>query len=121
MEQLLAQLPGDPATNMAAIGSVILAVVAFIVGSVRAIANRTWVPEAFATWVRAHLASQVFPIVFLAIVSQAFGTITVGTFSFNLVATAVQAAAATYAVSAGKAIFDSLNPKAPDPVPPDAV
>ncbi len=121
MEELLARLPGDPVANAAAIGSVILAITAFILGSVRAVANGTWKPEAFATWVQKHLLGQVFPIVFLLIVGQAFGTLTIGTFSFNIVLAGAEVAAATYAVSAGKAILDSLNPSATDQVPPDAV
>ena len=120
MEVLLAKLPGDPVANAAAIGVVLLATADFVLGTLRAIASGTWVAASFSTWVRAQLAGHVLPIVFLLIVGQAFGTVTVGEFSFNAVLLGAEAAAAAFAVTTGKSILDSVNPRTPDVVPPPA-
>lgn len=120
MEALLAKLPGDPVANAAAIGVVLLATADFILGSLRAIAGGTFTLESFSTWVRAQLAGHVLPIVFLLIVGQAFGTITIGDFSVNAILLGAELAAASFAATTGKSILDSLNPKTTDVVPPPA-
>jgi len=120
METLLAKLPGDPIANAAAIGIVLLAVTDFVLGTLRAIAGGTFVWESFSTWVRAQLAGHVLPIFFLLLVGQVFGTIKVGDVSVNAILVGAELAAASYAATTLKSILDSLNTKAPDPVPPPA-
>lgn len=121
METLLLQLPGDPVANTAAIGVVVLAVTDFILGSLRALGNGTFVLDSFSTWVRTSLAGHVLPIIFLLIVGQAFGTITIGTFSINAVLLGAEVAAASFAATVGGSILATLNPRAIDTPPSEAL
>jgi small basic protein len=121
MDVLLSHLPGDPVANAAAIGVTLLAILDFLMGSVRALANQTFQLTSFSTWVRAHLLGHVIPIILLLSFGQVAGTINVGDFAFNTFVVAGLAAAAAYALPTAKSIIDSVNPQAPDTVPPKAV
>ena len=120
MEELLSQLPGDPVANAAAVGAFGLAVLDFLIGTVRAIANRTWSAEYAATWVRLQLLGQVTPIVLALLFGQVIGDITIGDVSFNVITASALLAAGTYAVTTINSIKNSLTPSAPDPVPQKA-
>lgn len=127
MEVLLAKLPGDPVANAAAVGTVVLALLDFVLGTIRALAgkgsgvagtNFSW--DSFSTWVRAQLLGHAVPIILLLTFGQVIGTISIGDIHVNVLVTTAEVAAATYAATTVKSILDSLNPKAPDPVPPPA-
>lgn len=120
MDDLLGRLPGDPVANAAAVGVVALALLDFILGTVRAISNATWVPEAAATWVRMQLLGQVVPIILVLTFGQIIGTIRVGDFEFNVLVVGALTAAASYTITTAKSVMDSLSPSKPDVVPPDA-
>ena len=121
MDILLAKLPGDPVANAAMVGVTLLAVLDFLLGSTRALANGTFSLTSFSTWVRAHLLGHVIPITLLLTFGQVAGTITIGEFQFNAFLTAGLVAAASYAIPTAKSIIDSVNPSASDIVPPKAV
>jgi hypothetical protein len=120
MDVLLAKLPGDPVANAAAIGAVVLALLDFLFGTARAVAGGTFELGSFSTWVRAQLMGHVIPIVLLLSFGQVIGTITIGDMHLNVLVAAGLAAAASYAATTIGSITDSLNAKAPDPVPPPA-
>lgn len=120
MDVLLAKLPGDPVANAAVIGVVFLAILDFLLGTIRAIAGGTFEVSSFSAWVRNQLLGHVVPITLLLTFGQVAGTITVGGFSFNALIAAGLAAAATYAAVTAKSVIDSVSPSAPDVVPPKA-
>lgn len=120
MDVLLAKLPGDPVTNAAAIGVVVLALLDFVIGTVRAVADGTFTFESFSTWVRAQLLGHVIPIILLLTFGQVIGSISVGGLSFNVVVAAGLAGAASYAATTINSVIDSVNPSADDPIPPPA-
>lgn len=117
MDQLLAKLPGDPVANAAAVGSVVLALLDFLLGTVRALAGGTWKPEFMSSWVRGQLLGHVIPIVLILTFGQVIGSIQIGDFSLNVLIIAGLAAAGSYAVVTAKSITDSLNSGAPDNLP----
>jgi hypothetical protein len=120
METLLAQLPGDPASNAAIIGVASLAILDFILGSSRALAQGTFTLDSFSTWVRAQIAGHVLPIIFVLAFGQVVGDIQIGPVAFNILTATGLAGAASYAATTVKSIVDTLNPQASDPVPPPA-
>lgn len=120
MDVLLSKLPGDPVANAAAIGVTLLALLDFILGTIRAIAGKTFSWDSFSTWVRSQLLGHVIPIILLLTFGQVAGTITIGGFSVNALTAAGLAAAATFTATTAKSILDSVNPQAPDVVPPPA-
>lgn len=117
MDVLLAKLPGDPIANAAAVGSVILAILDFLIGTVRALSDGTWKPEYMSSWVRAQLLGHVVPIVLILSFGQVIGTITIGDFKLNVLIAGGLAAAASYAVVTAKSILDSINRSVPDTLP----
>lgn len=120
MDTLLARLPGDPAANAAVIGVAALALLDFILGTVRAVAGRTFTFDSFSTWVRAQLLGHVIPIILLLTFGQVVGTISVGDLSFNVLVASGLAGAASYVATTVKSILDTVNPQTPDVVPPPA-
>lgn len=127
MDTLLAKLPGDPIANAAAIGVVVLALLDFILGTLRALAGKgaglfgtNFTLESFSTWVRSQLLGHAIPIILLLTFGQVFGTVSIGDIHINVLLLTAETAAATYAATTAKSILDSLNPSAPDPVPPPA-
>lgn len=120
MDTLLAQLPGDPVANAAALGCVVLALLDFVLGTIRAVAGNQFTFDSFSTWVRSQLLGHVIPIILLLTFGQVIGNITVGNITLNVVVAAGLAAAATYAATTVKSIIDSVNPAVPDVVPPPA-
>jgi hypothetical protein len=124
MDVLLAQIPGDPVANSAILAVVGLAILDFLIGTARALANSTGITDgaafalaSFTTWVKAHLLFQILPIILMLTFGEAIGTITVGTVSLNLLTTAGILAATTYAATTLGSIVNSINPKAPDVAP----
>lgn len=120
MDVLLAKLPGDPAANAAAIGVVILAVLDFVLGTIRAISGGQFTLDSFSTWVRSQLMGHVIPIVLLLSFGQVIGTVSIGDLHLNVFVAAGLTAAATYAATTAKSILDSVNPSVPDVIPPPA-
>jgi hypothetical protein len=120
MEQLLAQLPGDPIANAAVVGSVLLALLDFVMGSVRAGANGTFSIDRFSTWGRAQILGHVVPITLMLTFGQVIGTITIGTLSLNVLVIAGLAHAATFAATEVASIIASANPQAADVLPAKA-
>jgi len=127
IDVLLAQIPGDPIANAAILAVVGLAILDFLIGTARALANsagltngEAFVLASLTTWVKAHLLFQILPIILTLTFGEAIGTITVGSVSLNLLTTAGIFAATTYAATTLGSIVNSLNPKAPDVAPTPA-
>ena len=114
---LLHKLGSDPTTNAAIIAVAVLAVLDFVTGSLRAIANSTFTLDAFDVWVRKQIAGRVIPIILVLVSGTIVGDIGVGDFHFNVLTATALLAAATFAVSTAKSIVDNLNTAAPDAVP----
>lgn len=117
MDVLLAKLPGDPIANAAAVGVVLLALLDFALGTVRALSDGTWKPEYMSSWVRAQLLGHVIPIILILAFAQVIGTLSIGDFKLNVLMIAGLAAAASYAVVTAKSVTDSLNRGVPDTLP----
>jgi len=114
---LLHRLAADPLTNDTIILIAVLAVLDFITGSLRAIANGQFTLDAFDVWVRVQVAGRVLPIIVVLLAGTVVGDISVGDFHFNVLTGTALAAAAAFAVSTGKSIADNLNAQSPDRVP----
>lgn len=121
MDVLLAKLPGDPIANAAAVGAVLLAILDFLLGSVRALADGTFKVELVSSWVRSQLLGHVVPIILLVTFGQVAGDISIGDFHLNILLIAGEGAAATYAAVTAKSILDSVNRGAPDPLPTNPI
>lgn len=120
MEQLLAQLPGDPIANAAVIGAALLAILDFVMGSVRAGANGTFTLDRFATWGRAQILGHVVPITLMLTFGQVIGSITIGPVTLNVLVIAGLTHAGSYAATTVASIIASANPQAPDALPAKA-
>ena len=107
----------DPATNAAVQGVLVVGLIEFATGVIRAISNRSFSLDYVDVWVRSQLAGRIVPILLVLLGSRLGGDLTVGEFSLNLLATAGLAAAAAYVAAAAKSIVDSVNPSAPDEMP----
>lgn len=117
MEALLQKLGADTPAITAIIGVVGLGLLDWILGVLRAVANKTFDFAYLDVWVRVQLMGRILPIVLTLAFSQVIGTITVGDFSLNLLFIGGMAAAAAYALTTGNSIIDSLNSNAPDTLP----
>ena len=120
MDVLLKQLSGDPLTNDAIIGVVTLCLLAFIIGTVRAISDSTFVWSALDVWVRKDIMGRVIPIILVLAFGRIVGTISIGDTQLALLTGAGLIAAATYAAARVAGIVASLNTAAPNPVPTDS-
>lgn len=114
---LLARLASDPTTNAAIELVAIVAILDFILGTLRAFANHTFTLEAFDVWVRVQLAGRVLPIILVLVAGTVVGDVAIADFHFNVLTATALAAAAAFVASTAKSIADSLNANAPDPVP----
>jgi hypothetical protein len=114
---LLQRLAADRLTSSAIELVAVVAVLDFVLGSLRAIANGTFVLSAFDVWVRKQVAGRVLPILLVLVAGTVVGDVSLGEFHFNVLTATALAAAATFVVSTAKSIADSLNANAPDAVP----
>lgn len=117
MDALLAQLGADTPAITAIVGVTLLGLLDWVLGVVRAIANKTFDLAYLDTWVRKQLLGRILPIVLVLAFSQVIGDITVGDMSLNLLFIAGMTAAGAYALTTAKSIADSLNANAPDEPP----
>lgn len=117
MTEILAQLRGDPMTNAAIIGVVALALLDFVTGTIRAIADRTFAVDAIDVWVRKQLLGRVVTIVLVLIFGRFVGTLRIGSTDLALLTGAGLTAAATYAAAALASIIANLSADAPNPKP----
>lgn len=111
---LIGGLFGDPLAADAVWAVVLLCVAQFVLGSIRAFANKTFVISAFDAWIRSDVAGRVIPIILIFVVATATPDLTVlgvpvetGLLAFGLLQ------AGTYIVSAIGSIKDNVRP--PDP------
>ena len=119
MKELLDLLVADPLTNNAIIGVAVLAILGFVIGTIRAIGDKTFVWSALDVWVRKDLMGRVIPIVLILAFGRVIGTVQVGDIELSLLSVAGFGAAATYAATSIKSIINSLDSQAPNPVPTD--
>lgn len=119
MKELLDLLVADPLTNNAIIAVIALALLGFVLGTIRAIADKTFTWSALDVWIRKDLMGRVIPIILLLAFGRVVGTVSVGDADLALLTAAGLAAAATYAVTAITSIVASLNMKTENPVPTD--
>lgn len=116
MDTILAQLGADPLTNNAILAVVAVAVLDFLTGAVRAIADKTFSLVYLDVWVRKQLAA-VVTIVLVLVFGRFVGTITVGDLSLSVLTSAGIVAAATFVAAQLKSILDNLNTSAGNPPP----
>lgn len=119
MKELLDLLVADPLTNNAILAVIALAILGFALGTIRAIADKTFEWLALDTWIRKDLMGRVIPIILILAFGRIAGTITVGDAQLALLTAAGLAAAATYAAASLAGIIASLNRNAENPVPTD--
>lgn len=117
MDALLAKLAADSPAMAAVIGVLGLGLLDWVLGVLRALADRTFKLEFLDVWVRTQLLGRILPIVLVLAFSQVIGTISIGDFSFNVLFLGGMTAAGAYALVTAQSIIDSLNPKAPDRLP----
>lgn len=118
MEQILAQLQADPATNTAILAVVSLAVLDFITGTVRALVDRTFSLNYLDGWVRKHLLAVVTITLVLGF-GRFVGHIVIGPTDLSVLTGAGLVAAASFAATALKSVLDNLSFSVQD-TPPTA-
>lgn len=116
-QEIIDSVFSDPTTNAALTGIVVLGLLEWGTGTLRAIADKTFQLSLLDTWVRTQLAGRILPVALVLIVGEAAPSISFGDFSFSIVTAAGLAAAAGYAAGAAKSIIDNLNKGAADPLP----
>jgi hypothetical protein len=120
MKELLDLLVADPLTNNAILGIVALAILGFVLGTLRAVADKSFVWSALDVWIRKDLMGRVIPIILILAFGRVVGTIKVGDVELAVLTATGLIAAATYAATAVTSIVASLNKNAPNPVPTDS-
>ena len=114
---LLAKLSADPVTNAAIIGVVVLALLDFATGTLRAIADKSFTWDALDVWVRKTIAGRVVPIILVLLAGTVVGNVTVGSTSFGVLTAAALVAAGTFAATSVASIVENLSASAPNPTP----
>jgi hypothetical protein len=104
----------DPLAVNAIIAVVVVTLLDFVTGVLRAIADRTFEWAALDVWVRTQLLGRVVPIVLIVGAGQVLGGITVGDpanggVSLDLLGVGGMLAAVTVVASGVKSIIDNLN------------
>src|SRR5512142_19397 len=94
---LLKHLFTNPAAATAVQGIVVLAFIDFLSGTVRALADKTFVLSLIDVWVRTKLIGRVVPIVILFLGSQVVGDLSVLGLQTNILFDTATAAAVTFA------------------------
>jgi len=119
MDTLLARLTADPLVSNAIIGVVALGVLAWVLGTLRALADGSFKLELLDVWVRSQLLGRIIPIVLILAFSQVVGAVKVGDVEINALSIAGLGSAAAYAATTIQSIVESLNKSAPNPTPKD--
>jgi hypothetical protein len=96
---------------------VIVALLDFALGTIRAIADRTFEFSAIDVWVRTKLLGRVVPITLIMLVGSVIGDVKLGDFSFNVITGAALAAAITFVAAEAQSIVDNVSPSEPHPIP----
>ena len=116
MDTLLAQLTADPITNSAILAVVLVAVLDFITGTLRALADKTFSLALIDVWVRKQVLAAV-TITLILIFGRIAGTISVGGTSLSVLTASGLVAAATFVAAQVKSIIDNLNSSVGNPPP----
>jgi|KBSSwiStaDraftv2_1062776.scaffolds.fasta_scaffold159827_3 hypothetical protein len=107
----------DPTAKTAIELVVIVALLDFVLGTIRAIADRTFAFAAVDVWVRTKLLGRVLPIVITLLVGSVVGDVKLGDFSFNVITIAAMTAAVTFVLAEAQSIVDNVNRSEPHPIP----
>jgi hypothetical protein len=115
VQQLLAQVFGDPIAGSAVGAVVVLCIAQFVTGSIRAFSNGSFTASAFDAWIRKDVAGRVLPILATFLVARSlpdlstFGIpVEAGLLAFGLLQ------AGTYVVAALAGIKDNVSPPPPE-------
>ena len=116
MEALLAQLSADPATNSAILAVIAVAVLDFVTGTLRAVADKTFAWSFIDVWVRKQVLAAVM-ITLVLVFGRLVGTITVGDVTLSVLTASGLLAAGTFVAAQVKSILDNLNSSVGNPPP----
>jgi len=104
----------DPMAVNAVTAVVVVTILDFVTGVLRAVADRTFAWSAVDVWVRTQLLGRVVPIVLIIGAGQVMGGVTVGDpanggVSLDLLGVGGMLAAVTVVAAGVKSILDNLN------------
>lgn len=111
---IVTELFGDPLSGNAVVAVVLLSILQFAAGSIRAIANGSFMLTALSAWIRTDVAGRVLPILLIFITARAMPDLSMygvpvesGLVAFGLLQ------AGSYIISAVASIKDNVVPPPP--------
>ena len=122
VDAFVAAIFADQATNVVLALVVVLPIVDWITGSLRAIAGKTFELAAFDVFVRTQIAGRTIPLAILLLLGRAITvavpeTLEVPGFDVSILTGGGILAAVPFLLSSAKSIIDNANPSEPDRLP----
>jgi hypothetical protein len=122
MTDFIAALFSDPTTNLVIALVIVLPLVDWATGSLRAVANGTFTLSAFDVFVRTQIAGRTLPLTILMLLGRALTVAvpqepSIPGLDLGLLTAAGIAASVPYVMVAVQSILANVTPSAPDSVP----